>query len=79
MRKTYYLNSSEINRFYRLRPVQGEAWDFWKTVALVRGLDYKSIIGDTENKHKFTALAMNHKKQWCYPWALKCSQPPIEL
>jgi hypothetical protein len=76
MRKQFELSAIEKRQFARLRPIQGEALDFWGRVAYVRGLDPATIISEAG---KFTALPMGHGHHWCYPSKLKCSKPPIYI
>lgn len=66
-----YLTKLEKERLYRLRPSPGEAFDFWKDVADVRGLDYSTIyvLGSS-----CTALPIGHKKHWCFPLSLKAEK-----
>ncbi len=78
-RKDYKLTDHELDNFNRLRPNQGEAVDFWTVVALVRGLDYKSIIGNVVDHRSFTALPLGHDKHWCYPYPKKVKPISNEL
>jgi hypothetical protein len=73
MRKSFILTEIEYSAFKRLRPIQGEAISFWHRVARRRELDPGSIISNGET---FTALPMDHGKQWCFPIVLKCKKKP---
>lgn len=71
IRNSYSLTDKESNKFRALSPEEGLAWEFWGNVAHSRGLDPYSIIGDTRDGTKFTAMAYGHGKAWCYPLPLK--------
>lgn len=75
MRNTYTMTEIEVTKFNRLRPFPGEAFTFWKRVAVDRGVDPGSMITEG-HKAKFSALPLNHGKQWCFPFALKCVKKP---
>lgn len=79
-RETFKLTSEERARFYRLRPIVGEAFDFWKGVAKARDLDYKTIYyldgeysGLPVEKHW---SVKDLDRGWCWPIPLKCKIKP---
>lgn len=82
MRKTFKLTEIERHDFQQLnrksltnQAVPGEAWAFWKAVAVARGLDYKTLIGK-DWAAEFSGLPLDHGKPWCYPLTLKCQHLP---
>ena len=75
-RITYYLTTKEEREFWRLRPFEGLAFEFWGGVADARGLDLSSFIGVEGRPTEFTALPAGHGKHWCAPMSLKCAKPP---
>jgi hypothetical protein len=77
MRKTYTLSPSELVRFNRLRPEQGEGWTFWQEMGDKLGFDYATVMTtNPANRGTFTALPKGHEKDWCFPSALKCKNDP---
>jgi hypothetical protein len=81
MRETYTLTNAEIILFEELRPIEGEAFRFWKTVAADRGLDYSTMI-HVIGSHTFSALPRTKRKRasWCYPIVrLKCQLTPEQV
>ena len=74
-RKTYELNSEEIDVFERLPPIPEVARRFWDRMAVARGLDQRSVIGLAG--YRFTALSVGHGKHWCYPSPLECKAQPV--
>jgi hypothetical protein len=81
MRKTYTLTNAEITLFGELRPIEGKAFQFWKTVAADQGLDYSTMI-HIVGSHTFSALPITKRKRasWCYPIArLKCKLTPEQV
>ena len=73
-RLNFTLTKSEENDFYRIKPLPGEAYDFWKKVADERDLDYRTII--SSNYGTFSGLKRGHNTYWCYPFLLKCKFNP---
>lgn len=73
-RQFYSLTKQELYQFRKLRPIEGEAIDFWAKVAISRGLDPQTIISDRKG---FSGLPENHGKPWCYPMRLKCRKRPV--
>jgi hypothetical protein len=69
MRGQIRLSSEETAAFNRIPPLQGEAWNFWKRVAVLRKLDADTLLWENG---VVTALPLGHGKQWCYPLPLKC-------
>jgi hypothetical protein len=67
----FSLTKQELSDFRKLRPVEGEAIDFWGKVAISRGLDPKTIISDRKG---FSGLPEGHGKHWCFPSKLRCSR-----
>ena len=82
-RQTYELTKeeqTELDRLSSLRFSTGEPiWKFWKGVARDRNLDYRTILGLFFERYKFSALPLNHNKDWCYPFPLKCIRTPVQL
>lgn len=76
LRQTFQLTVLEQKRFRRLKPVPGEAVDFWKLAAHERGMDPDTVIS---NGKGFSALPYGHGKHWCYPIALKCKKRPVYI
>lgn len=76
-RKVYHLTTEEASRWERLPPVDGRAWDFWRSVAADRGLNYRTILGVNDRFYEFTALPVGHRKPWCYPMPVKCKAAPV--
>jgi hypothetical protein len=70
-RTEYRLTAKEVDQLNQLPKFQGEAIKFWTGAAIARGLDYKTIIGNTQDHASFTALPVGHGKHWCYPALLK--------
>lgn len=88
-RKFYELTAEELAEFPACRRalngmigyglLTGEhVWTFWKRIARVRGLDYRSIIGVPDSPQRFSALPLDHGKHWCWPMTLQCVNPPLE-
>lgn len=73
MRQKFRLSLTEYRQFSRLKPFEGEAFQFWCRVAKSRGLDPASIISNGEY---FTGLPKDHGKHWCFPIPLKCQRKP---
>lgn len=71
IRNSYALTDKEAKKFRSLPPEEGHAWAFWGDVAHSRGLDPYSIIGDTRDGTKFTAMPYGHGKDWCFPLPIK--------
>lgn len=72
-REAIKLTPSEQRRYNHLKPLVGEAFDFWKDVSRVRGLDYSTILFE-DGYH--TALLLGHGVDWCYPYPLICKFKP---
>jgi len=68
-RQHFVLSVREQDERGSLRPIPGEAFDFWRRVANKRGIDPGSIIS---NRNGFTGLPQGHRRAWCYPMRLKC-------
>lgn len=80
MRQKHILTKEEYTKLKKLpygEPDHGH--DFWATVALSRGLDPETVIGDFEEIEYFTALPLGHGKHWCYPYSLKCKRSPKSI
>jgi len=72
-RVTFKLSSDERYRLRRLKPLPGQAFKFWETVAETRGIDPASIMWiDGE----YSGLPVGHKHHWCYPVPLVCKVDP---
>ena len=78
-RETYRLTDEEAEAFRQLRPVDGVAFKFWQAVAADRGLDYRTILGDTRDYRNFTALPLRHGRPWCWPSSLECKKGAPEF
>ena len=70
-RQTIVLTEPEWDEFNRLRPIPGEAFDFWQKVSLARRLDYKTLLPQHET---MSALPLGHTEHWCWPSTLKCKR-----
>jgi hypothetical protein len=53
-----------------------KTWVFWRDVAVSRGLDYQTVIGNPEQPGTFSALPLGHGKHWCWPMSITCSIHP---
>ncbi len=69
IRTEFQLTSQELAAFAKIRPIPGEAWDFWEKVALGRGMDFRTILYTDGH---YSALPLGHRKPWCDPLPLKC-------
>lgn len=71
LRNTYTLTPEETGRFNVIRnahwPREGFAMSFWKGVAVARGLDPATVVGNPAKPLTFSALPWNHGKHWCWP------------
>ena len=74
-RQEISLTKAERQTFQDLRPEPDQAFLFWERVCKERDLDWRSVMPDPET-NKMTALPLNHGKHWCWPWPLKCKDPP---
>jgi hypothetical protein len=72
-RQHFALTSQEYDEFLHLRPIPGEAFDFWRKVARDRKVDPGSIISEFG---RFTALPLGHRDHWCHPAPLHLSSRP---
>jgi hypothetical protein len=72
-RRTFKLSPAEDDEFNRLRPIPGEAFEFWGRVAARRGLSPRTIISD---KHVFSGLPAHYVGPWCWPMTLVCQHKP---
>lgn len=72
-RSLYQLTPDERAAWERLPPLENRAWDFWRSVAQARGLDYRTIVCANNHGYEFTALPLGHGKPWCWPAPIKCS------
>jgi hypothetical protein len=79
-RRRFELTPEEIDRFEQIRyDIEGEAIEFWGTVATARGLDYRTIIGTAGFPHRFSGLPKGHGKHWCWPSPLVLKTKPGDL
>lgn len=70
------LTQPEQRRFRKLRPISGEAQNFWWKVARDRGLDPGSVLtvdGVT------SGLPKEHTKHWCWPYAARYKSKPEDM
>lgn len=77
-RRTYDLTPEEAARLDRLHYREGHAFGFWKDVAAIRGLDYRTILADGMVRYRFTALPLGWDRAWCYPHPIKCRMTVAE-
>lgn len=64
------LTPREDDAFNRLRPVPGDAFDFWRKVTADRGLDPVTVTSFSGSEKDVSALPLGHGKHWCWPSAL---------
>lgn len=69
MRTNYKLNEQEIDKFHRLRPLPEQAFEFWREVAVSRGLDPVTVLH--VGAYVFSALPYGHGCHWCWPANLR--------
>ena len=75
-RQTFTLDRHEIDAFNRLPLRDGDAFTFWRSVAVARNLDYKTILNGLI-PYEFSALPLGHGKPWCWPMPLKMSKRAV--
>jgi hypothetical protein len=75
-RVEFKLSRAEQDHFNDLRPLPGEALDFWRAVAVTRGLDPQTILPVRLGGWDFTGLPVGHSHHWCWPIPLKCKHKP---
>jgi hypothetical protein len=78
-RQTWRLTAAEAATLRSLPFQEGAAFKFWREVALARGLDYRTIIGNPSDLDSFTAMPDGHGRDWCWPDTLKCTRSPVNL
>ncbi len=72
-RQHFALTSQEYDEFLHLRPIPGEAFDFWREIARRRKVDPGSILSEYG---RFIALPLGHHDHWCHPAPLHFASRP---
>lgn len=70
------LNRQEWSDYCGIRPIPGEAFLFWKSVADDRGLDPRSLFSADGTARAVSGLTNGHDKHWCWPSPLECKHKP---